>query len=78
MLPYLMQTLSKRVHEAELLCSDLRGENDRLETQGKACREKIAGLEERMRELTEHMEAVRGSSFSQSELRDLEQVCMQG
>ena len=62
----------------ELLCSDLRGENERLEAQCKAGREKMAALESRLREATEHMESVNTVSSLQPELRELEQMCMQG
>ena len=62
----------------ELLCSDLRGENERLEAQCKAGREKIAALETRLREATEHLESASTLSSPQPELRKLEQMCMQG
>ena len=62
----------------ELLCADLRGENERLETQCKAGREKTASLENRLREATEHIESASTVSCLQPELRELEQMCMQG
>ena len=65
----------------EQLCCDLRGENDRLETQVKTGREKMATMEERVREMTERMEAAGSTSSSsglQPELRELEQQYKQG
>ena len=75
---FLLQAHSKKVHEVELLCSDLRAETERLEAQGKAYKERIAGLEDRLREATERAENATSSSYLQPELRDLEQQCAQG
>ena len=75
---FLLQAHSKKVHEVELLCSDLRAETERLEAQAKAYKERIAGLEDRLREATERAENATSSSYLQPELRDLEQQCAQG
>ena len=48
----------------EQLCCDLRGENDQLETQVKTGREKMATMEERVREMTEMTEAAGSTSSS--------------
>ena len=73
-----MQAHSKKVHELELLVSDLRGENERLETQVKSAKEKASGLEERLREMSEQAESAVESSQLHPEIRDLENMCRQG
>ena len=72
------QAHSKKQYETESLVSDLRGENERLETQLKTGRERTAVLEERLREMTEQAESVKVSSFLQPDIRELEEKYTQG
>ena len=62
----------------ELLVSDLRGENERLETQMKSGRERVTVLEERLREMAEQADTARESSHLHPEMRELEMLCRQG
>ena len=64
--------------ETELLLFDLRGENERLETQVKSARDKAAGLEERLREMAEQADSAAESFHLQPEIRELEMMCRQG
>ena len=65
---YDWQGHSKKVTETELLLFDLRGENERLETQVKSARDKAAGLEERLREMAEQADSAAESFHLQPPL----------
>ena len=62
----------------ELLLRDLRGENERLDTQVKSARDKVAGLEGRLREMAERADSTAESFHLQPETRELEMMCRQG
>ena len=62
----------------DLLCRDLRAETERLEAQGKGHREKIASLEQKVREASELVERADTTSSLQPELNDLQQLYAQG
>ncbi|CAI8043588.1 Protein Spindly [Geodia barretti] len=74
---HLKQGHSKKVTETELLLFDLRGENERLETQVKSARDKAAGLEERLREMAEQADSAAESFHLQPEIREMEMMCRQ-
>ena len=61
----------------EMLCCDLRAENERLDTQNRDLQVKTAGLEEKLREASD-MECVGAHSYQNTELSDFESLYIQG
>ena len=76
-LPILPQAHSKKVHELELLCSDMRAEIERLGTQDKAHEEKVVSLEQKLREMSERLKQA-GSHSEESNDMDIQNLYAQG